>query len=149
MYKHVAKTWKNIFKDNYRPLRIRAVSWRKQTTIKRLEYPSSLTRARSLGYKSKQGIIVVRTKIRRGGMRRQRPRAGRRQKHLGVLKMKAKINAKEIAENRVQRKYPNLKVLNSYLVYKDGRHSWFEVILLDIHHPSIQSDHDFKYHIKK
>ena len=38
-------------------------------------------------------------------------------KHLGVLKMKAKINAKEIAENRVQRKYPNLKVLNSYLVY--------------------------------
>ena len=94
MYKHVSKTWKNIFKDNYRPLRIRAVSWRKQTTIKRLEYPSSLTRARSLGYKSKQGIIVVRTKIRRGGMRRQRPRAGRRQKHLGVLKMKAKINAK-------------------------------------------------------
>ena len=63
--------------------------------------------------------------------------------------MKAKINAKEIAENRVQRKYPNLKVLNSYLVYKDGRHSWFEVILLDIHHPSIKSDDDFKYHMKK
>ena len=45
--------------------------------------------------------------------------------------------------------YSNLKVLNSYLVYKDGRHSWFEVILLDLHHPSIKSDDDFKYYIKK
>ena len=58
-----------------------------------------------------------------------------------------KISRREASDYFI--KYPNLKVLNSYLVYKDGRHSWFEVILLDIHHPSIQSDHDFKYHIKK
>ena len=108
MYKHSSTTWKNIYKDNYKQIRERVVEWRKQNTITRLERPTRLDRARTLGYKAKQGIVVVRIKVGRGGMRRPRPKAGRRQKHAGVVKMKAKINMKQTSEKRVSRKYPNL-----------------------------------------
>ena len=145
MYKHSSTTWKNIYKDNYKQIRDRAVEWRKQNTITRLERPTRLDRARTLGYKAKQGIIVVRIKVGRGGMRRPRPKAGRRQKHAGVVKMKANINMKQTSEKRVSRKYPNLHVLNSYFVYKDGKNAWYEVILVDPSHPSIKSDTDFRY----
>ena len=92
MYKHSSKTWKNIFKDNSKLLRTRAVQWRKENTVTRVHRPTRLDRARSLGYKAKQGTIVVRIKVGRGGMRRERPKAGRRQKHSGVVKMKADLN---------------------------------------------------------
>ena len=147
MYKHSSKTWKNIFKDNSKLLRTRVVQWRKENTLTRVHRPTRLDRARSLGYKAKQGTIVVRIKVGRGGMRRERPKAGRRQKHSGVVKMKADLNMQQIAENRVGRKYPNLHVLNSYFVYKDGKHAWYEVILVDPAHPSIKSDSDLKYFI--
>ena len=145
MYKHSSTIWKNIFKNNYKEIRERAIEWRKGSTITRLEKPTRLNRARTLGYKAKQGIIIVRIKVSRGGMRRPRPKAGRRQKHAGVVKMKANINMQQISENRVSRKYPNLLVLNSYFVYKDGKNAWHEVILVDPSHPSIKSDADFKY----
>ena len=134
-----------MWKENSAELREKAVIWRKQNALTRIERPSRISRARRLGYKAKQGIIVVRIKVGRGGMRRPRPKAGRRQKHAGVVKMKANINMKQTSENRVSRKYPNLHVLNSYFVYKDGKNAWYEVILVDPSHPSIKSDTDFKY----
>ncbi len=60
MYKHSSITWKNIYKDNYKQIRERVVEWRKQNTITRLERPTRIDRARTLGYKAKQGIIIVR-----------------------------------------------------------------------------------------
>jgi large subunit ribosomal protein L15e len=45
-----------------------------------------------------------------------------------------------IAEERASRRYPNMEVLNSYWVGQDGRQKWFEVILVDGHHPAIKSD---------
>jgi len=41
---------------------------------------------------------------------------------------------------RVARKFPNLEVLNSYYVADDGKHKWFEVILVDPDHPCIKND---------
>ncbi|TFF90172.1 MAG: 50S ribosomal protein L15e, partial [Promethearchaeota archaeon] len=41
---------------------------------------------------------------------------------------------------RVQKKYPNLEILNSYHVYSDGKSHYYEVILVDPHHPVIKSD---------
>ena len=140
MYRHSSETWQKIFKDNYALLRDRAIKWRHGMTLERIERPSRIDRARALGYKAKQGFVIVRAKVSRGGMRRKRPRSGRRPKHLGVVKMKANVNVKQTAERRVQVKYPNLKVLNSYFVYKDGKHAWFEVILVDPEHPSIKAD---------
>ena len=45
-----------------------------------------------------------------------------------------------IAEQRAQKKYTNLEVLNSYDIGKDGIHYFFEVILVDPSKPEIQND---------
>ncbi len=140
MYRHLAETWQKIYKEKAGDLTQRAIGWRKEQAIVRLEKPTKLHRARSLGYKAKQGFIVVRVRVGRGGRVRIRPRAGRRPKHLGVVKIKRAISSQKIAENRAARKYPNLKVLGSYLLYEDGKHRWYEVIMVDPAHPVVKSD---------
>ena len=57
MYKHSSTTWKNIYKDNYKQIRERVVEWRKQNTITRLERPTRLDRARTLGYKANKELL--------------------------------------------------------------------------------------------
>ncbi|HJX22839.1 MAG TPA: 50S ribosomal protein L15e [Candidatus Bathyarchaeia archaeon] len=138
MYRHIAKTWR--IKDNPALegiMRERLITWRKQPTVVRLEKPSKLHRARALGYKAKQGFVMTRIKVRRGGMRKLRPTSGRRPKHLGVVKYTTAQSIQQIAEQRVAKRYPNMKVVNSYWVWEDGRHKWFEVILKDPDHPVI------------
>ena len=136
MYKYIRETWKEIYKDKER-LKALLVSLRKEPTMKRIERPSRLDRARMLGYKPIQGVIVVRVKVAKGGMRKSRPKAGRRPKHLGVVKIKANINAKEVAIGRVKKRYPNMRVLGAYYLCEDGKHKWYEVILEDPNHPRI------------
>ena len=136
--------WVNMWKTNSAELRRRAVIWRKENAVTRIDRPSRLERARRLGYKAKQGIVVVRMRVGTGGMRKQRPRGGRRPKHLGVTKIKADVNMRTVAENRVLERYPNMSLLGSYFVYKDGMHYWFEVVLADAAHPRISQDPDMK-----
>ena len=125
-------------------LRQRAVVWRNQNAVTRVEKPSRIARARRLGYKAKQGIIVIRMRVGTGGMRKQRPRGGRRPKHLGVTKIKADVSMKQVAERRVLERYPNMKLLGSYFLYKDGMHYWFEVILADPSHKRIAKDKEIR-----
>ena len=138
------KTWLKMWQQNSPEIREKAVQWRKQTAFTRLEKPSRIQKARSLGYKAKQGIVVVRARVGTGGMRRKRPVAGRRQKHLGVTRIKADVSMKQVAENRTAEKYKNLKLLGSYFLYKDGFHYWFEVILADPSHPRISKDKELR-----
>jgi len=79
-----------------------------------------------------------------GGMRKQRPRGGRRPKHLGVTRIKADINMQSVAENRVLEKYPNMKLFGSYFLYKDGHYIWYEIILADPSHPRIAKDKELR-----
>jgi len=144
MYRHIEQTWQKITKDAYGDIRARAIEWRKQRTIMRIDRPSKLQRARALGYKAKKGIAVVRIRVGRGGMRRKRPVSGRRPKHLGVTRMRANVNMQQVAERRVGEKYPNMKVLGSYFVHKDGKHLWYEVILADPVNPAIVSDKNLR-----
>jgi len=121
-------------------MRQRLIEWRKQPTIIRIDKPTRLDRARKLGYKAKQGFIIARIRVRRSGMRKQRPRAGRRPKRMGVAKFKHAKSLKLIAEERTAKKFPNLEVLNSYWTGEDGRSKWFEVILVDPNHPVVKTD---------
>ncbi|MCH7966676.1 MAG: 50S ribosomal protein L15, partial [Thaumarchaeota archaeon] len=82
-----------------------------------------------------------------GGMRKQRPRSGRRPNHLVVTRIKADDNMKTVAERRVLERYPNMKLLGSYYIYKDGMHYWFEVILADPVHPRIMQDKELNKRI--
>jgi len=136
--------WYKMWKENSSVLRERAISWRKEDAVTRIERPSRLLRARRLGYKAKQGIIVIRMRVGTGGMRRQRPRGGRRPKHLGVTRIKADDSMKTVAQRRVLERYPNMKLLGSYFLYKDGKHYWYEVILADPSHPRIAKDKELR-----
>ncbi len=121
-------------------MRRRMRGWRRAPAIVRVERPTRLDRARALGYKAKQGVVVVRARVRKGGRRKVRPRRGRRPKRMGVRKFVPKKSIQLIAEERAARKYPNLEVLNSYPLGPDGTHEYFEVIMLDPNHPAILSD---------
>jgi large subunit ribosomal protein L15e len=87
--------------------------------------------------------------VRRGGLRKQRPKAGRRPKRMGVKKFKPAKSLRLIAEERAGRNFPNLEVLNSYWVGEDGRSKWFETIMVDPNHPAIKSDKDINWICQK
>ena len=132
MYKYLNQTWNNREKTNFeRYVRQLTIKWRREPTVHRIESPTRLDRARALGYKAKQGYVVVRVRIRKGGARKPRPRSGRRQRALGVVRFTRAMNLKHIAELRAKKKFPNLRVMNSYYVWEDGTHRWFETILCD------------------
>ena len=136
--------WIKMWKDNSAELREKAILWRKQNAIIRIAKPSRISRARRLGYKAKQGIVVVRMRVGTGGMRKQRPRGGRRPKHLGVTRIKAAVSMKQVAERRVLERYRNMKLFGSYFLYKDGMYYWFEVILADPSHKRISKDKEIR-----
>ena len=149
-YKYMAEEWakpENTFLEEL--MRQRLIHWRQQHTITRIERPTRLDRARKLGYKAKQGFVIVRVRVRRGGMHKKRPKSGRRPKRMGVAKFKPAKSIRLIGEERVAKKFPNLEVLNSYWVGEDGRSKWFEVILLDPHHPVIKTDKDVNWITQK
>ena len=105
-----------------------------------INLPTKLDRAHALGYKAKQGFVLVRVKIGKGSSKREKPIGGRKPGNAGLTKMNIKMNTQHIAEGRVAKKYPNMEVLNSYYVAEDGKSKWFEVILIDPNHSSIKND---------
>lgn len=135
-YKYLSQLWQE---HDRKLLRHHLIAWRKEQSVTRLNYPTNLSRARSLGYKAKQGILVVRVRVHRGGRMREQIRAGRRSRAMRRVEI---INKQYqwIAEERANKKYSNTEVLNSYLIAKDGRYYWFEVILVDKAHPQIKND---------
>jgi len=142
-YKYMAEEWakpEKSFVDEL--MRQRMIEWRRQRTVTRVERPLRLDRARKLGYKAKQGFVIARARVRRGNLRKIRPKAGRRPKRMGVQKFKPAKSLRLIAEERAARKFPNMEVLNSYWVGEDGRSKWFEVILVDTNSPCIKTDKD-------
>ena len=145
-YKYIAEAWakpEKSFVDEL--MRQRLIVWRRQPVIIRVERPTRLDKARKLGYRAKQGFVVARVRVRRSGFRKKRPTAGRRPKRMGVKKFKPSKSMRLIAEERVARKFPNLEVLNSYWVGEDGVSKWFEVILVDPHHPAIMADKNINW----
>jgi large subunit ribosomal protein L15e len=149
-YKYIAEAWakpEKSFVDEL--MRQRLIEWRRQAAITRIEKPTRLDRARKLGYKAKQGFAMARVRVRRGGLRKQRPKAGRRPKRMGVKKFKPAKSLRLIAEERVARKFPNMEVLNSYWVGEDGRSKWFEVIMVDPHYPTIKTDKNIDWICQK
>ncbi|MCE4600694.1 MAG: 50S ribosomal protein L15e [Desulfurococcales archaeon] len=146
VYHYVAEAWKRPYDGEHGLLmKARLIEWRRQPAILRIEKPTRIDRARSLGYKAKQGVIVVRVRVRKGGMRKPRPNKGRRPKRMGVYGFAPAKSIRLIAEERAQRKYPNMVVLNSYYVGEDGLYKWYEVILVDPNHPAIRSDPELSW----
>ncbi len=119
--------------------RTRLTQWRHSHVIERINRPTNLSKARSLGYRAKQGIILARVRVLRGGRQRPMLKGGRRTKTMRRMKV-LNMTYQTICEQRANKKYPNCEVLNSYYVNEDGRHLWYEVILIDVAHPAILAD---------
>jgi len=123
-------------------LPVRCWEYRQQKSLQRVTGPTRPEKARKLGYKAKQGYVIYRVKIRRGG--RKRPVSKGivygKPKHQGVRKLKNKRSHKAIAEERAGRALGGLRVLNSYWVGQDAVFKFYEVILVDPFHKAIRND---------
>eukprot|EP00854_Cymbomonas_tetramitiformis_P013046 gene13046-15412_t len=142
-YKYVEELWKKKQSDVLRFLqRVRCWEFRQLPGILRLRRPSRPDKARRLGFKSKQGYVIYRVRVRRGG--RKRPVAKGivygKPVHQGVTQLKFGRSHKSVAEERVGRRCGNLRVLNSYWINQDSTYKYFEVILIDPSHKCVRSD---------
>jgi large subunit ribosomal protein L15e len=144
-YQFIKETFETQDKGYKSPHWYRGIEYRKGQSIVRIEHPTKIHRARTLGYKAKQGYIIVRVKVRKGGMHKVRPKMGRKPKAMGVNKYTTGKNIRWIAEERAQMKFPNMQVLNSYKIYSDGKRWYYEIILVDPNHPNIKSDSNINW----
>jgi large subunit ribosomal protein L15e len=145
-YSYIGDAWSSPREGFVGALRQgRLTAWRREMTVQKIERPTRLDRARKLGYKAKQGIIMARVKVRRGGRRKSRYERNRKTSKMGVNKITMGKSIQRIAEERAGRRFRNMEVLNSYWVGEDGKHKWYEVILVDPCSPSIQSDKDLNW----
>ena len=144
-YKYIQNTFRKETAEKSPEYKARLIQVRKEPVIKTISRPTNIPRARELGYKAKQGFVVARIRTTRGSGMHTHPVKGRRPKRMGSRKLTRKKNHQTMAEEKAQRKFTNLEVLISYWVCEDGQHKWFEVILVDPHHPSIANDSDVSW----
>jgi len=123
-------------------LRIRAWEYRQTARIHKMVRPTRPEKAHRLGYKAKQGFVVYRVAVRRGG--RKRPNSKGivygKPKHHGINQLKPRRSLRSVAEERIGKRCGNLRVLNSYWVNADSTYKYFEIILVDPQHNAIRKD---------
>ncbi len=144
MYKHIRKLWKRPKQDLKELWKSRLIKWRREPSTLRIDRPTRLDRARSLGYKAKQGIFVIRQRVLKGGHTRPGNKKGRRPK-TQRRRLVLDKNYQQVAEERTSKKYVNCEVLNSYWVAEDGKYKWYEIILVDRAHPAIRSNKNLNW----
>jgi large subunit ribosomal protein L15e len=142
MYHFIKELWK---KPDASVQRERMIEWRRSNAFTVVEKPLRLDRARALGYKAKKGFVMLRVRIARGGRKRKRAGVKGRKSRNTTIRKTLKMNYKWVAENRAARKYKNLEVLNSYWIGKDGKHYFYEVIMVDPEKNEIKNDRTMKW----
>nr|AAW47420.1 ribosomal protein L15 [Pectinaria gouldii] len=142
-YKYISELYRKKQSDVMCFLRrIRAWQYRQLSSVHRAPRPTRPERARKLGYKAKQGYVIYRVRVRRGGRKRPVPKGQVYGKpvHQGIKQLKNQRGTQAIAEERVGRKCGALRVLNSYWVSEDSTYKFFEVICIDPAHTAIRRD---------
>src|SRR3989344_8908321 len=105
LYQHIREAWKKPQTNMPELWHERLIAWRKEPVTVKLDHPTRIDRARALGYKAKQGYVMVRQRVLRGGHTRpQMKRKGRRPRNYGI-RMSLRKNYQLIAEERAQKKY--------------------------------------------
>lgn len=137
--KYIKEAWKKPRENLGQEYKNMLVAWRRENAVTRVEHPTRIDRARALGYRAKQGFVITRVRVKRGGKNNASIMKGRKGGNLSTKITQSK-NYQWIAEERVQKKYPNMEVLNSYWVGQDENYYWYETILVDIYHPQIMAD---------
>ncbi|KAH7730979.1 60S ribosomal protein L15-like protein [Aphelenchoides avenae] len=147
-YKYMQEIWRKKQSDVMRYLlRVRCWQYRQLTAVHRCPRPTRPEKARRLGYKAKQGYVIYRVRVRRGGRKRPVTKGqtyGKPKTH-GVNQLKFQRNLQSVAEERVGRRCGGLRVLNSYWVGQDSTFKFFEVIAIDPAHKAIRRNPDTQW----
>ena len=130
MYQYVREAWKKPRESLGKIWKDRMIAWADGPSIIRVERPTRIDRARSLGYRAKQGYLIARVKLLRMGRMRPKFAGGRKPKNMRRKKV-VHMSYGWIAEQRAERAYVNCTALNSYYVGETGKYFWYEVILVD------------------
>lgn len=121
--------------------RLRLVEYRQRGECFRVNKPTFLERARSLGYKAKQGFCLFIARAKRGNLIRDYHNGNTRGKcvNAGINEIKPAQRIQVEAEKLAGKKCPNMRVLNSYWVGEDIAYKYYEVILVN---PSVSRIRD-------
>ncbi|KAB2607733.1 60S ribosomal protein L15 [Pyrus ussuriensis x Pyrus communis] len=128
--KYQSEIWRKKQSDLMRFVqRVRCWEYRQHPSIVRVTRPTRPDKARRLGYKAKQGYVVYRVRVRRGG--RKRPVSKGivygKPTNQGVTQLKFQRSKRSVAEERAGRRLGGLRVLNSYWINEVclGPWCWF------------------------
>ncbi len=135
-YKYISETLQKQYKERDEGFRKKIITWRNGPAMERVEHPSNLSRARRLGFKAKKGYAIVRVRVDKGRRTRIKPMGGRKHKNYYRF-VQPGMSHQVMAEQRVNRVYRNMEVLNSYWVGEDGNYKFFEVILAEANAPTV------------
>ncbi len=138
-YKYIKESFQKGYGERSDEIKARIARWNAEPALKRVEKPINVARARELGYKDKQGVVVVRLRIRKGLSKRSKPRGGRKPSKSGRY-FSRKKSLQAISEERCSRSYSNCEVLGSYYAGEDGKSRYYEVIMIDRAHGSVLAD---------
>jgi large subunit ribosomal protein L15e len=139
MYKYIKESIISEYKERPAGYKHRMVEWNTGPTVARIERPTNLSRARELGYKAKEGIIIVRVKVGKGKHKRVMPGGGRKPSRSGRF-FSGKKSMQSIAEEKAARKFSNFEVSNSYFAGSTGQKHFYEVILVNPANQAIRRD---------
>ncbi|KAK3101313.1 hypothetical protein FSP39_002627 [Pinctada imbricata] len=142
-YKYMQEIYRKKQSDVLRfLLRVRCWQYRQLSAIHRAPKPSRPDKARRLGYRAKQGYVIYRVRVRRGGRKRPVPKGATYGKptNQGVNQLKFQRSLRSVAEERAGKKCGALRVLNSYWVAQDSTYKFFEIVMVDPFHKAIRRD---------
>uniref|UniRef100_A0A8C5XIY2 Ribosomal protein L15 n=1 Tax=Microcebus murinus TaxID=30608 RepID=A0A8C5XIY2_MICMU len=147
-YKYIQELWRKQQSDGMRfLLRVRWWQYRQLSVLHRAPRPTRSDKAGRLGYKAKQGYVIYRIHVRRGGRKCPVPKGATYGKpvHHGVNQLKFARSLQSVAEEHAGRHCGPLRVLNSYWVGEDSTYKCFEVILIDPFHKAIRRNPDTQW----
>ncbi|MGC8478407.1 MAG: 50S ribosomal protein L15e [Candidatus Micrarchaeia archaeon] len=142
-YNEISKTFRDEYRSRSSLYKNRLEKWSAEPVVVRAEKPTNIARARRLGYKAIQGVIIARVRVNKGKRKRQKADGGRKPSKSGRFFSRAK-SLQRIAEEKAARRFSNCEVLNSYLVGSTGQKAFYEIILLDRASKSVASNPLYK-----
>jgi len=145
IYRHIKEAWDNPKEGLGKLYQERLIQWRRNNSVVKLDRPTRLDRARGLGYKAKEGIFVVRVRVGKGGRKRRGSLKNKRKSRRATARKVLSKSYQVVAEQRADKKYVNAEVLNSYWVGEDGKHKWYEIIMVIPSHPAIKNDNELSW----
>lgn len=139
MYKQMKQTFISEYKNRSDVYKSKIIKWNSEPPVIRVDGPTNIARARELGYRAKDGILMARIRVHGGSKKRKQAGGGRKPSKSGRY-FTFRKSSQAIAEERASRKFSNTVALNSYFVGESGSEKYFEVILLEKNSNALASD---------